>query len=230
MRYDLCLILIGFCLPVYASSSGVQARYEISKSGLPLGVIEETYRQKGTHYTLTSITTPLGLMAVFKPGKIIIQSQGLVTRQGLSPLFFADKREQNPEKNTQVEFDWEAKQLTLIHPQQRTTLALPDNTQDRLSALYQFHFLNLDNINSLSFFMTDGRKLDNYYYTLTPQQKLITPAGVFDTLYLDSTAKPGENRTEIWLDATHHLLCKMIITDGEGGQLTQVLSRLKITP
>lgn len=225
-----------FCLlssiPAFAAPPGsIQASYDIYKSGLKVGQIEETYKRDKDGYTLSSTTTPVGLLAAFKPEKIFINSSGLVGKQGLQPLRFSHRRERDESKESSAEFDWEARQLTLIHHAQRTVIALPDGTQDRLSAMYQFMFLPLQTDKTLDFPMTNGTKLDSYHYAITGSQKLKTPAGEFNTLYLDSQAKAGENRTEIWLATQrNNLPCKMIITDADGDQLIQVLSKLNIRP
>ncbi len=220
------------CSPAHAAPPGsVQASYEIFSSGMKIGQIDETYVRSKDRYTLTSTTTPLGLLAVFKPGKNFLNSSGLVEKQGLRPQHFEQRREGSPDKNSQAEFDWAARKLTLTHQAQRTPLALPTGTQDRLSAMYQFMFLQLESNSTLNFAMTNGNKLDNYHYAIGSRQKIDTPAGQFDSLYLDSQGKPGENRTEIWLSTQeYNLPCKMIITDANGDQFTQILSKLHITP
>jgi hypothetical protein len=96
--------------------------------------------------------------------------------------------------------------------------------------MYQFMFRHLDNAASLDFMMTDGNKLDSYHYAIGSRQKLDTAAGSCDSLYVDSQAKPGESRTEIWLSTQNKLPCKMIITDARGEQILQLLSDLHITP
>ncbi|MEI7457365.1 MAG: DUF3108 domain-containing protein [Nitrosomonadales bacterium] len=227
----LMIFLAGLllCAPVYAAPpAGVQASYEVFSSGLKVGQMNEIYSRSGDHYTLTSTTTPVGLLAMFKPEKIFFTSSGLITRQGLKPLSFEDKREGNPARSSQAEFDWSAQQLTLIHQTQRTKLTLPEGTQDRLSAMYQFMFLKFEN--ALDFSMTNGNKLDTYHYAAGIAQKIDTPAGQFDSIYLDSQPKAGESRTEIWLETKNYLPCKMVITDASGDQLIQILSGLKIQP
>ncbi|MFA6970639.1 MAG: DUF3108 domain-containing protein [Gallionella sp.] len=229
--FSVVFLWLMLCAPAYAAMPGsVHASYEVFMSGMKIGQIDEVYTRDKDHYTLTSITTPLGLLAVFKPEKIYISSSGLITKQGLRPQHFEDKRAGNPGKSSQAEFDWTAQQLTLMHQTQRTQLSLVEGTQDRLSAMYQFMFIHFTGIDTLNFAMTNGNKLDNYHYTIGPVQKLDTPAGQFDSIYLDSQAKPGESRTEIWLETQHNLPCKMIITDAKGEQYTQILSGLKILP
>lgn len=211
--------------------SSVQLTYDVYKGGMHIGVIEETYTRDNNRYTLSSTTRAIGFLAIFKPGKILINSTGLVDLNGLKPLHFSDQREGEERRNRHAEFDWDNRQLILFHQKQRTVVALPEGTQDRLSAMYQFMFLPLQPATSLDFQMTNGSKLDSYHYSISHKQKLKTAAGEFDTLYLDNQAKKGESRTEIWLATEHHYLpCKMTITDADGGQLTQVLSKLSIVP
>ncbi len=225
------LMLCAAAPALAAEPRSVQASYDVYKEGMKVGRIEETYIRDKDLYTLSSTTTPVGILAVFRPEKIFINSSGLVGKQGLRPLLFSHRRERNEDRDSRAEFDWDTRKLALIHHAQRTVIALPDGTQDRLSAMYQFMFLSLKSVGTLDFAMTNGNKLDNYHYALTPNQRLKTPAGEFDTLYLDSLAKAGESRTEIWLATRHHNLpCQMIVTDANGDQLTQILSKLDIKP
>lgn len=222
MSSVLCPLSSVFAAPPH----NVQAYYDVYKGGLKVGQIEEIYTRDKERYTLSSTTTPVGLLAAFKPEKIFINSSGLVGKEGLKPMRFSHQREKDSSKDGHAEFDWAKKQLTLTHEAQRTVLALPDGTQDRLSAMYQFMFLPLQSATTLDFPMTNGRKLDSYHYAVTPDQMLKVPAGEFRVSYLDSQAKAGETRTEIWLATQHNNLpCKMIITDASGDQLTQVLSK-----
>ncbi|MBI5438336.1 MAG: DUF3108 domain-containing protein [Nitrosomonadales bacterium] len=227
-----CLLSSVLCLlppALAAPPNSVQASYDVYKGGIKVGQIEETYMRDNNRYTLSSTTTPVGLLAMFKPEKIFVGSSGLVGKQGLQPLRFNHRRERDASRENSAEFDWNAKQLTLIHQSQRTVSNLPDGTQDRLSAMYQFMFLSLQSAKTLEFPMTNGDKLDSYRYAITRDQKLKIPAGEFNTLYLDSQTKTGENRTEIWLATQrNNLPCKMIITDAGGSQLIQVLSKLDI--
>lgn len=213
-----------------APPDSVQATYDVSKNGLQVE-IRESYLREKDRYTLSSVWTPVGLLALLKPEKILIDSSGLVGKQGLRPLRFDHRRELDAAKNSRAEFDWEGRQLALLHQAQRSVVALPDGTQDRLSAMYQFMFLPLQDADTLDFPMTNGSKLDHYHYAITRNQTVKVPAGEFKVIYLDSRARPGESRTEIWLATEHHNLpCKVIITEANGDRFTQVLSRLTVKP
>ncbi len=214
----------------YAAPDSVQASYDVMIAGMKVGQMNESYTRKGDHYVLSSITTPQGILAALKPGRIMSTSEGLIDSNGLRPEAFDQVRENDVNRNSHAQFDWNAKKITLTHQDQKTQLPLPEGTQDRLSAMYQFMFLNVDKLSSLDFAMTDGNKLDSYHYAVGSRQKLDTGAGPCDSVYLDNQAKTGESRTEIWVSTKNRLPCKMVITDAHGEQVTQLLSSLHITP
>lgn len=225
----LCLLMsAGTALA--AQPTAVLATYDVYKGSFKIARIEESYTRDKDRYTLTSTTRAVGWLAIFNPGKILISSSGLVGAQGLQPERFSDQREHNESKNRRAEFDWDAKQLTQTQQARSTSVALPEGTQDRLSAMYQFIFLTLQAGTTLDFTMTNGSKLNNYHYAITRGELLSTPAGEFNTLYLDNQAKQGEYRTEIWLAIEKgNFPCQIILTEENGDKLAQVLTSLSIT-
>ncbi|HSM98640.1 MAG TPA: DUF3108 domain-containing protein, partial [Gallionella sp.] len=196
------LLLAG---PSFAAAPGsVQATYEIFKSGIKIAQIEEAFAiGKDRRYTIISTTRAAGLLAIFRPGKIVISSSGMVDVHGLKPLSFSDLREGEEGRNRRAEFDWNTGRLTLIQQGQRTVVPLPEDTQDRLSAMYQFMFLSLAKTDVLNFHMTNGGKLDIYNYRITHNQSVTVPLGTFKALYVASVPEAGVNRTEIWLAGEH---------------------------
>lgn len=224
---------LALCAPftaLAAPPASIHAVYDLYKDSIRIGKIEESYTRDGDRYTLTSTTTPVGLLALFKPEKVFVRSSGLIGKSGLQPLQFSHRRENDASKDSSAELDWKNGKIVLIHQSQRETAELPPSTQDRLSAMYQFMFLPLKD-GPLDFAMTNGHKLDSYHYAVARGTSIDTPAGKFGTLYLDSQPKPGERRTEIWLARQHHHLpCKMVITESNGDRLIQVLSKISVKP
>ncbi len=211
--------------------SRVHTVYVVSKGGISLAEIDEVYIASAGRYTLNSTARPLGLLSMFRPGKIHIRSEGTIGAVGLRPLSFSYSQEGSANKNSEAKFLWASHKLSLNHDQSHTELDLPEHTQDRLSALYQFMFLDIKAATNLEFPMTNGRKLDNYNYAVSAGRTYYSVAGNFETLYLDSQAQAGETRTQVWLaKAKFNLPCKVIITDPEGGKLTQELRKLEIQP
>ncbi len=215
-----------------ATPGSVQASYEVYKSGIPVGRVDEVFAiGKDNRYTIVSTTRATGLLAIFMPGKIILHSSGWVGDHGLKPLNFSDLREGDEGRNRSAEFDWNTMQLTMIEHKQRTVVPLPDDTQDRISAMYQFLFLSLAKTDTLDFHMTNGGKLDIYNYRITHDQSVTVPLGTYKALYVASVPEKGSNRTEIWLAGEYvNFPYKIVITDPDGSSLSQVLTKFTFIP
>lgn len=226
------LLLCG-TLPAVAADapSRLQVSYDILKDSIKAATITETFIRTKNHYHIESVSKAVGLLALLKPETIRVVSEGTVTAKGLRPLTFTNQRKLDTERNVGADFDWTANRITLNDRAGNRTFPLPAGTQDRLSAMYQFMFMPLKNATALDFYMTNGSKVDIYNYLITPGQNMTVPLGTFKALYVASPPKAGESRTEIWLATEYaNFPYKMVITDPDGGKLTQVLTRFDFTP
>ena len=231
---NLLIMIASMCFvsPLYAAPPGIiHAHYDLYYGSFKGATVDETFTLKQDHYTIESISRAVGLVALFKPETIRVTSEGMLTSHGLQPLVFASTRKLDSERNTRADFDWTHQQITLTNRSGKRTLPLPPDTQDRLSAMYQFMFLALQNADKLDFHMTNGDKLDIYNYLIAHDQSVTTPLGTFKALYVTSIPEPGSNRTEIWLAAEHsNFPYKMVITDQDGSKLSQVLTNSSLAP
>ena len=225
------LVLLSVLAGSYcvAEPLSIRASYDIYTSGIRIGKIEETYQRSDSRYKLTSITEAVGIFSLFKRGKIIVTSEGEIDAHGLKPLSVSAVHESNSKDNRQAELDWHSRQLTLIHQKQRNVIELPAGTQDRLSAMYQFMFLPMQTPR-LQFQMINNGYLLNFDFLVNTGSVVKTPAGEFSTLYLDNKDQGARERTELWLAAgSYNLPVKMIVTDPNGGKITQLLSKLEMS-
>ena len=236
MRRFACILcslsVLLFAIPAHAAPpSRLDAHYDVFKGGIKVAVMHETFTRSKDRYRIESVTKAYGLFALFKPETIRATSEGLITAQGLQPQTFDYRRKLDTDKNTHADFDWPAGKITLADHAGKRILPLPAGTQDRLSAMYQFMFLRLDNGSALKFDMTNGSKVDDYQYRIASGGRIKVPYGSFDTLYVASPARANGGRTEIWLAGKFsNLPCKMIITEGDGSKLTQSLTQLDFVP
>lgn len=213
------------------SPASVFAIYDVLKGSIKVATISETYTRTKDGYYIESVTKAHGLLAVFKPETIQVTSEGMLTPNGLRPHTFIQQRKLDSERNTRADFDWQAKQITLNDRSGKRDLPLPTGAQDRLSVMYQFMFLDLQNMKTYELYMSNGSKLGKYTYNITPGQSVKVPFGTYQAIYLASPPEPGENRTEVWLAAENaNLPCRVDITDPDGGKLSQVLTHFKIEP
>jgi hypothetical protein len=209
--------------------AAVRAEYLLSLNGMQVATMQENLEILDGAYRAVSETHAVGLFALAQrqPGRVT--SSGSVDSGGLRPKAYDAVRGGRDERHVQAEFDWQTRQLTLRHDGRSEVLPLPPGTQDRLSAMYQFLFLDSAKLPTLAFPMTNGRKLDHYRYALGPDQAVDTPLGRLEVVHLVRQHGPGETANEIWLSRQHRLMpVRMRIVENDGSRYEQVISRLEL--
>ncbi len=227
----LCITCLSFALHAEPLPQRIDASYDILKQGIKLAEINETFEQKDKRYRITSVTKPVGLLALFQPETIVVTSTGEVTENGLLPLHFTHQRTRSPEKNSRADFDWDRNELALNNQSGISLLSLKPFTQDRLSMMYQFVALPPHGRLELRFNMTNGHKVDEYHYLLDPTHTVKVPFGNLRSYYLHTAPQKTKWKSEIWLALDHDFIpCKVVVTEDDGAQLVQVLRKLNVVP
>lgn len=232
-RSIIVLLLSLSAQPLLAETAGrIQATYDVIGFGMTLANITETFTRTDGNYKIESVTKAVGMLARFKPETVRITSQGKVTPQGLRPLSFIMTREIDTNKNASAKFNWEKNIVTQTDYKGVNDLPLPAATQDRLSVLYSMPIQAKSEQTEYKFSITDGNNLDAYSFSISPNEREITvPLGTLKTRYVTSTPVGEEVKYEIWMATEYdNFPCKVIVTDSNGGKLTQVLTGLTISP
>jgi hypothetical protein len=154
------------------------------------------------HYVLQSVTRTVGMARLFKNYQLTQYSSGSYTPQdGLQPEeFFEERAEQAGIQHTAVEFERAAQRA---HFSQGLEAALPADTQDILSIMYQFPPLSDTEIVSVS--VANSRKIERYQFEITPNEDIDTPLGRLQTVHLRKIHQPNEEGLEIWLAREYRL-------------------------
>ncbi|HLP96827.1 MAG TPA: DUF3108 domain-containing protein [Sideroxyarcus sp.] len=231
MRALLALLLLCTAPALFAAAPArIEATYDVLGKGIKLAVIKETFTRSGNRYHIESITKPVGLLALFKPGSIIVTSEGFVTKEGLRPLKFVQNRTQDSAKNSAADFDWENDELTSNDQAGVRTAPLPPGTQDRLSVMYQFAAMPPRGKLELKLNVANGSKLNVYQYQIHPEQSVTVPLGTLRSLYLYTLPQSTPWKSEIWLAVENgYVPCKVVLTEDNGDKVVQVLTALSIT-
>lgn len=230
----LLLTLLLSCLSgalLAATPSRIEAHYEVLKGGIRVAVMTETFVRQHDHYTLESVSQAVWPLTMFKDETIWVNSAGVITAKGLRPSGYTARRKLDQDRNTRADLNWEKREITLNDKAGQRTQPLPEGTQDRLSAMYQLMFLPLRDMRVLKFMMTNGSKVDDYTFEITHNQSVTVPFGTFNAEYLATPPEKNASRTEIWAAVEHeNFPYKLVITDQDGGQFTQVLTGIVFTP
>jgi hypothetical protein len=182
-----------------APPSEINAQYTITYSGMTIGHVSESFVRKGDRYTIQSVTRSEGILKSFVDDEFTAESTGRVNNQGLEPLSYVEHRAKDNKRDLRSDFDWgKGLMRTVIHGE-NSEVALPRQTQDRISMMYQF-------MNQKAFgetfvvSMADRRKIETYTYRLVEEVKLVTAIGDLDTLHYERVVNdPKETRADVWL-------------------------------
>ncbi len=224
------LISVFACAAASPSApQAITASYGMSRNGVPVAVLHETFESRDGAYRIISESRAVGLLALVERQPLRFVSTGQVTASGLRPLLFEAKRGESDPRQVRGEFDWNTSRLKLVHSGKTDVVTLPLDAQDRLSFLYQFMFHAFDQRNRMELAMTNGRKLGHYVYTVSPEGEIDTPLGRMKTLHLVKQHLPDESGAEIWLAPEHRFLpVKMLVLEENGVRYEQLITRFNI--
>ena len=227
----LCIPAVLACAAAHAAPSAVHATYNVMRNGLHIADVTEHYEVKDNTYSIFSDSKAVGLFALAQRGAVTVLSRGEITRTGLRPVHFDARRGSNEARRVTADFDWKTAILKMQFDGRSETAALSAGTQDRLSIMYQFMHTPPVKSRTFEFFMTNGRKIDRYRYSVTPDVTIDTPYRRLVTTHLVKLREPDESGTEIWLAPEIHFLpVRLLIIEEDGVRYDQLLTRIDVKP
>ena len=227
MKPFLAALVFSTSVAAAAPPVEVTAEYAVTHTGLTIGRINENFVRKGDLYSAQSVTRSEGPLKLILDDQITLESSGRLGASGLQPLEFAQRRAKDSKRDLKTSFDWDKGTVSTLLHGEKSEVPLPRETQDRLSAMYQF--LHLPSYGAtLAMPMAMGRRVEQYNYRLVEEARLATPAGEFDTLhYARVTEKPGDTKVDVWLAKDRFKFpVRVIFDDPKGLRLEQTLVSL----
>jgi hypothetical protein len=221
MMRNLLFLLISVAAYAHASPPArFEIDYEMTRNGTPLADIVHRFEHANGNYQIVETWKGRGLYALY--GKIKRSSHGSVTQGGLKPLEYSDER--TGRDTERAKFDWAAKTVTVQFKGDPKTMPLPPHPHDRLAFFYEFAF-NPPRSKEIALDVIDGRGVSDQVYQVENGERLVTPAGEFDTIKL--VRRRGDERAELYLAKERYLLpIRLLIVRQDGTRLDQVVKRI----
>jgi hypothetical protein len=173
----------------------------LGNGGLHVGEAIHTLEIKDSRYVLQATTKTVGLARLFKSYQLTQYSNGSYGEQGLLPeLFLDESKDSLGTRQNAVEFDHEARLARFSNGRE---VALPAQTQDILSVMYQFPPLAHTEVASVT--VSNGRKIERYDFEITANEEIETALGRLLTVRLHKMHAPNEEGLDIWLAREYRL-------------------------
>jgi hypothetical protein len=150
---------------------------------------------------LRAVTRTVGLVRLFKSYELNQYSNGSYGKYGLLPeLFLDESKDSLATRQNAVEFDREAGLARFSNGRE---VALPAETQDILSVMYQFPPLAHTEVATVS--VSNGKKIERYDFEITVDEEIETALGKLLTVRLHKMHAPNEEGLDIWLAREYRL-------------------------
>ncbi len=246
MRFFLIfLILLGLKSTAFASENHIaletttkipkriQINYTV-KADIGYGELNEIVdidQNNESHtFNITSDAQATGVFKIINPGKILRNSQGVVTEHGLQPNYYSDQRVDN--QPSLALFDWEKQILTLKNEEGETLKPLTSGTLDRLSLPYNFIFTPISDMRNgdlLAIHVTDGHSLQLMQFKIS-RETLNTPLGPLDTVVLTKQQTNNDKmQKKIWLSPAYHMIPVHIQSiEKDGLEIESMIAKIDI--
>lgn len=178
-----------------------------------IGEVMHTLEIDDGHYVLQSVIETVGLAKLFKTYKLTQYSSGSYFKQGLQPeQFFEERADRLGTQRSTVELNHATQRAFFSHGGEA---ALPPDTQDILSILYQFP--PLAHAEMVTTFVSNGKKIERYEFEVTANEDIHTAMGELHTVHLRKLHQPNEEGLEVWLALEYRLFpVKMRIIERNG--------------
>jgi hypothetical protein len=208
--------------------SRVEVKYRVSIAGIPIGEGTDVFQHDGKTYSLVSQSNTVGLAAIYR-FNMRREAKGSVTVDGLRPVSFVETR--NGQFKRGANFDWAAGQVELVDGDNKQTVQLPPNTWDASSFAWNFAF-SRSSSKDLQAYVTDGRRLTEYKYSVIGGEKLATPLGEMDTVHVKKIQEEGDKRAfDVWLAIDRHFLpARVRATEKDGTVFDSMVESVSVAP
>jgi Protein of unknown function (DUF3108) len=216
-------------LPGFAAAQDtprqIALEYRISKAGITIGTVRETFTREDGRYRIVSETRTAGPVRVFLKDKLTVSSEGRIGPDGMVPERYTFRRERDTHKNLVSTFDWNAREIlaSVDGGARHESFELPPGTLDRVSAMYQFMF-RAPQSETVVTWMSQGKKAEHYQYRRAGTESFSLAGREYSTVRFTRIARAGESHAELWLASDLHFLpVKMTFADSNGLTLQQTL-------
>lgn len=188
--------------PVDAFPASVSISYALT-STFAEGRAEYTWSREGDNYRITGEAEATGFFTLFLEGRILQESRGTVSSEGLRPERFSERK-----PNVAIEgldFDWAAHKITFDRNGSRKTMDLDEKTVDWLSMIFQLAHMPPAG-EDYEMRVYTQRKLYDFKLKVLGVEDIEIPLGKVKALHLRHTDANNGEVVDVWLGVDHHYL------------------------
>ena len=163
------------------------------------------WSRDGDTYRITGEAEAIGFFTLFLEGRVLQESRGTVTREGLRPESFTERK---PGTATEgLEFDWNGRQVTFDRHNEKKTEPLADNVVDWLSMIFQMAAVPPPSGDDYELRVLTQRRFYVFHLKVLGEESIEIPLGRVRALHLRHIdEKDATEVVDVWLGIDQHYL------------------------
>ena len=188
-----------------------------------IGYVDVFYTREDDRYSLEFMSDNIGLANLYL-NQLYQKSSGLITKSGLQPITYQYKYGEVIHR--EVTFDWQQNKVEINNHKRIKTKDLPPQTQDQLSVLFNFMFL--DPLKAMNIPVTNGKNLKIYHYLFSDEGVMEVNKTRFNFVHIEKISDKSE-KLNLWLAKEYGFLpIKIIMTEEDSSLIIQELIEFQI--
>lgn len=191
--------------PADALPASLSISYALT-SAFADGHAEYEWTRDGDNYRIHGEAQAEGFFTLFLEGRIVQETRGTVTPEGLRPDRFVERRPNAGEEG--LEFDWKQRQVTFELGEKKKTSPFSGNTVDWLSMIFQLaHVPPKPRGDTLEMAVFTQRKMYAFKLKVLGVEEIDIPMGRLSALHLRHVDEKNANEVvDVWLGVDQHYL------------------------
>ena len=203
------------------------ATYTLAMGKMSVGAMVRKLVLGANHaYEFSSTVEATGIAAMFQDGRIVETSRGTLVDGRPRPGRYDYDPGGKKKRALGVVLDWKAGTLTTRYKGRETQTSLQPGLLDKL--VYQLALMgDLAAGGTLNYSVADSNGITEYALARRGEERIVTPAGTFDTTRIERVNGNSKRHTVLWCaPKLGHLPVKIEHREKDGKTTTALLQRL----
>jgi len=188
--------------PVEALPANLSIEYQLTYAFAD-GHAKYTWSRDGDNYSIEGEAQAEGFFTLFLEGRLRQEARGTVTPRGLRPDHFSEYKPNTAPEG--VQFDWDARKVTLDRGDKQKTEDITPNTMDWLSMIFQMAHMPPRG-DSYDLRVYTQRRYYEFHLIVVGPEEIEIPMGKVRTLHMRHVDPKDGEVVDVWLGIDQHYL------------------------
>ena len=197
----LFVVLLGATTAAPAlNPSPFEAKYVLEVGGFTVAETSWRVERVTDGFIYEKRTKATGIAALFGNRGVVERSEWKLFAGNIKPARYRYERHGRPDKTTAIEFDWEDGVVNNNRRGEKSRIAVPDDTLDKLGYMLVLADDLRAGKRSVRYNIADGKsKLKVYDFRVIGEEQMATAVGTMKVLKMIRDRKDSDRETTIWI-------------------------------